>query len=191
LAEETSPGEVAKHFNKVAKLDKIDEGVKNINSAIRQVEQNIKAYEMNIESSEKKLGDYAHLEKFEVEVEALEQLEKQYHAKMSNIISLELLIDEVKEIDQEIAAEKVYLELETEVDAILDLVYKRDALEDGPIAELTNLLNGIEDVNTELGDWHYTLEKLEKQFEKEFPDVCPLCGKPKNETLDLRMRNNY
>jgi exonuclease SbcC len=176
LAQETSPGDVAKHFNKVAKLDKIDDGVKNINSWIRQIEQNIKAHEMNIESSEAKLKDYDHLEKFEAEVEALEQLEKQYHAKMSNIVILEDLVEDIKEVDRDIACEKVYLEMEAEVTAILDLIYKRDALEDGPITDISGILQELSAVNDSIKDEKQILQELEEQFEKEFPKICPLCG---------------
>jgi len=176
LAEETSPGEVAKHFNRVAKLDKIDEGVKNINSAIRQIDQNIKAYGMNIESSEKKLEDYTHLEKFEIEVEALEQLGKQYNTKSANVSELGALIEEIKSIDTDIADWGVFLEMDDEVTKILDLISKRNALERGPIAEIAGVLHEIESIDADLGDWNHSLKKWEKRFKEEFPEVCPLCN---------------
>lgn len=172
----STPGDVARHFNKVAKLDKIDEGVKNINSWIRQIEQNIKAYEMNIESSEKKLEDYAHLEKFETAVEALEQLEKQRNVKSANISGLESLIEEIKTINDDLAYGAEVVEMEAVVINTLDLVYKRDALEDGPIAEINGILDGVEGTENNIAAAKNTLVELEKQFEEEFPEVCPLCN---------------
>jgi exonuclease SbcC len=176
LAEETSPGEVAKHFNKVAKLDKIDEGVKNINSEIRKIEQNIKAYEMNIESSEKKLEDYDHLEKFEIEVDALEVLEKQYNTILRNQGSLLALLDDLVDVGKEIEEASEIMEAEDLVTTTLDLIYKRDGLEDGPIASINEILDEIEGTENNIAASKDTLVELEEQFEKEFPDICPLCG---------------
>ena len=179
LAEETSPGEVAKHFNKVAKLDKIDEGVKNINSAILLINQNIKAYDMNIESSGKKLEDYAHLEKFETEVEVLELEEKAHLALLRNWGSLQALLDDLVDVGKEIGEASEIMKDEDLVNNTLDLIYKRDALERGPITELNELLDEIEIVKAATTEMQSALVELEERFEKEFPNVCPLCNKPK------------
>lgn len=179
LAEETSPGEVAKHFNKVAKLDKIDSGVKNINSWILQINQNIKAYDMNIESSEKKLEDYAHLEKFETEVEVLELEEKAHLTLIRNHRSLLDLLDGLDDVGREIAEASEIMKDEDLVNNTLDLIYKRDALEDGAITDLSGTLQELSAVIDSIGDEKQSLQTLEERFEKEFPESCPLCGKPK------------
>ena len=73
-----TPGQVAQHFNKVAGLDKIDSATSNINSWIRELTSDIKYAEGQEISLKEGLTKFEHLEKMEVEVEVLEDQEKEF-----------------------------------------------------------------------------------------------------------------
>lgn len=221
-----SPGEVAAHFNKIAKLSKIDTSLSNINKWIRDIISTTKHKEADLKDKEMELKGYDHLEKFEAEVEVLEELEKRYAAKFRSQGALLALIDDLVDLGKEIDETSEILKDEDLVNNTLDLIYKRDGLEDGPIASIEDLLDQIEackadrdvvrdiisaeDVVNNLLQLTDQLRKKEKdfetldllvdsvavtknkillanrehdqkqaQFDKEFPDICPLCNKPK------------
>ena len=174
-----TPSEVAAHFNKVAKLDKIDKSLQNINKWIREIESSIKFKDAQIVKNEDELKQYDHLDKIEAEVEVLENLEKEHIKQISSISSLESLCEEIRVTNEDIENASEILQLEKPVNDVLDLIYKKDGLEDGPIASINELLDEIDATEVNIEAAKDKLIELEKQFEDEFPDICPLCGKPK------------
>lgn len=224
LLSETS-GAVAQHFNKIANLEQIDTGLQNVNSAIRSLEQTIKYKEGDVKAKEESLQTFAHLDKFEAEVEVLEQLESDLHQKetalqrikriisdynitseeiykyddllavedlvneiLENIdkrlelynegIQLNKLISRIQSTKDQIESQQQLIALEPDVINLTALIEQRDALQENH----TNLLVDIRDIMDTASEWKKSTElqeSLQKRFDKEFPDRCPLCGKPK------------
>lgn len=220
-----TPGEVAQHFNKVAHLDQIDLGLQNVNKEIRELEQTIKYKESDIKVKEESLQTFAHLDKFEAEVEVLEQLESTLHQKetalqrikriiddynttseeiykyadllavedlvnsiLENIdkrlelynegIQLNKLISRIQSTKDQIESQQQLIALEPDVINLTALIEQRDTLQENH----TNLLVDIRDIMDTASEWKKSTElqeSLQKRFDKEFPDRCPLCGKPK------------
>lgn len=215
----SSPGDVAAHFNRIAKLDKIDIGTSNVNKEIRAIQSDIKHQEAELEGHKTDLENYSHLEKFEAKVEVLEFLQKEYVKTLFNEDKLTELKDTIDDLNQQIAVQQEMLGLEENVNSlldllegqhtltdlidniidietdleesnnllrneqdvidILDLIYKRDGLEDGPRATLLALMRDVDGTTQLVEDVEYLGEKLQTQFDKEFPERCPLCDKPK------------
>jgi hypothetical protein len=71
---DSSPGEVAQHFNKIAQLDVIDLGNKNVQSWYRSISQDIELSKVQVESLQDDLEDYAGLDELEKQVAELETL---------------------------------------------------------------------------------------------------------------------
>lgn len=124
-----SPGEVASHFNKVAHLEKIDSSTSNVNSAIRSLEQDIKYKTGEVEKQEEALKAFDHLDKFEAEVEVLEQMENQLRGLKSSLENLQLLYHDYCDYSQRIDEYKSILEDEERVDTILKLWSTKDVQE--------------------------------------------------------------
>lgn len=222
----SSPGEVAQHFNKVAKLSKIDTSTGNVNKWIRDITNDKKANELLLKNSEKSLAEYDYLDKFEIEVEVLEGLEKNYTKAITNFNTLVNLMNGIDLLNQQTTEQQQALEDEDLVNTTLKLIYIRDGLEAGPIAAIKRLIEGVtfceeqlEDikqltadeskVNDLLENAYLSIQKeqesitindlleeisnterditvagstirnKQRQFDKEFPESCPLCGKPK------------
>jgi AAA15 family ATPase/GTPase len=73
-----TPGEVASYFNKVAKLDKIDIGTTNVQKCIREITQTLKFKRIERTTLLDKLEKFEYLKQAEVQMEALEELEKRF-----------------------------------------------------------------------------------------------------------------
>jgi len=173
-----SPGEVAQHFNKVANLDKIHKSTSNINSWIKRLNADITYKESEIETREERLKDFEHLEKFEAEVEVLEEIEKNLLNMRSRRVKLISLISDLEKKEQEIESQKELLTFEKPVNDILSLYEELDLRKSRRLS-LMGLINSIEGISTQLNKEVSRQARLEVEFQESFPDVCPLCGKPK------------
>jgi exonuclease SbcC len=144
-----TPGEVAKHFNKVAKLDKIDTANQNINGWIRTIKQDI---DSGIQYQAKwcvELKKFDHLEKFEAEVEVLEEMDKRYVTALQRQTKLETFISNIKDVNADIKELKPLLELEEPINNILDLINKR-AEEDLKEVKLDKLICQVKEIQVEI-----------------------------------------
>lgn len=217
-----TPGEVGQYFNKIAHIDQVDKGQKNINKWIGQITQNIKAKEKQVKENNAKLKSFDYLDKAEIELEILEGLQKKVDVKITQRNKLNQLIEQITVIEEKIKRETVVLQLEDKVVRILNDWNKLEVLEiqqnrlceiidkfygnEESIIELdilisletkANTLLQLEQViknkkkekqllntlickinkNTEERTiLNNGLERLEKEFHKIMPSVCPLCG---------------
>ena len=220
-----SAGDVASHFNRVARLDKIDIATSNINKWIADLTAGIKASNNQIETKTAELKEYDYLEAFEKEVDELEALNNDYNNLQTNITRLKNLTTDIEDLDAQIAEEQNILKAEPLVDELLELYKQRKTVQQSyntltklvdQITETENDLDGyaellkaeplvdellelyktrrqvsdqqrklfkltqsIMDGDQELAEATDKLAELEAEFEAEFPDICPLCGKPK------------
>jgi DNA repair exonuclease SbcCD ATPase subunit len=224
LLSETA-GDVAKHFNLIAKLDKIDTSTSKINSAIRDLASTIKYTEAQEVTQLENLGDYDHLEKAEIDLEVLEEMEGrlkgmktareklfalcleyqevdcailfesdllQFEKPIDDILALktklkllnldrallQVHLDRIRNTDRHIKQNDKILTTETLIISLLSLMEKRKtAYKDRN--KLFLLLESIKRINTYILTSATTYAALQAKFGKEFPDVCPLCNKPK------------
>lgn len=116
-----TPGEVALHFNKVAKLDKIDTATQRINGWIRELTNVIKYNESQKDTLSTQLESFEYLEKAEIELEALEEMDKRYVQACQNKTKLFSLISNITSVETEINRESTLLPLEVPVDELLTL----------------------------------------------------------------------
>lgn len=183
-----TPGEVAQHFNKVARLDKIDSSTQNVTKWVNELSSTIgkeatkdkpaTGLIKQIKDAEEELKLYEHLEEFEAEVETLEQLSISLNLKRKNKQKLETLVQAIKDKNREIEEASSLLTLEEEVDQLLELYKKRNYIENCK-NKLSKHVSSIRRVSVLLKTEETKLSVLQTRFEREFPDVCPLCGKPK------------
>ena len=114
-----TPGHVAEFFNKVAKLDKIDTGIANVNSAIRSLEQEIKFKTAEAGKQEEQLKEFDYLPQMEKDVKAAEALDKMFEEMTAERKKLKGLIVGINNISVEINRYSKLLLLEKDVDFII------------------------------------------------------------------------
>lgn len=170
-----SPGQIAEHFNKIAHIDQIGIGESNINKWIRNLQNDLKNENVNLELYQENLKRYDHLDKFEIDVELLEQLETQLINKSNLYSKLEELIENIKNTEKEIEQKSSILEMEKDINAILDLIDKRNE-KDIEIESLENLIDDVVDSRELQTKSETKINKLQKEFNELMGNICILCG---------------
>lgn len=145
----STPGEVARHFNTISKLDTIDVSIKSIKSNIRELEGEIKHDTQRETDLKEELKQYDDLDKFEAELEVLEDVEEKRNKLSKDISEIEHLKTQAEELMIESAAIAETLKMKPEVDALLaqyaDLREKENEYD-----ALHNLVLEIKDLDQQL-----------------------------------------
>lgn len=144
-----SPGAVASHFNKVANLDKIDLAQSNIKKWTNQLTNDVANKSADIAQKEEELTTFDYLEKFEIDVEVLEEKEKQRIILSNNAYKLQVKIDDLDELTTLIEKEEEILTLESLLSKVLEKIENKEKLKDTCV-DLIHFLHEIEKVEVEL-----------------------------------------
>ena len=145
LLTETS-GNVAKHFNRVAKIDKINKTEKKINSEISQINLTIGKHEDDIQKYELELKELPNLEKIEIKLEILEKMERKRNTLSKNISDLRVLIRHINVVDSEIIEDSKLLTFEKKIDQLIVKINERDSIEDD-MSRLDSLMTDIRETD--------------------------------------------
>jgi len=124
-----TPGAVATHFNKVARLDRIDSATSAINGWIRGLKSDVSHLETDIATEKAKLPQFENLEKFEIEIEVLEQMESRLTSMRGKRDTLKKVITQYADLEEEIETLTPLLELEGLVTSTLDNITQQDQLQ--------------------------------------------------------------
>ena len=146
-----SPGEVAKHFNRVAHLDQIDEGLSKVQKWIREIDQDISSSKKQVIGFTEDLLKFEHLEKFEVDVEVLEGMETQMIQQVNNKRTLERLCLDSYSVKGLIEKQEKITEAGPLVDTILNWHIYRCQFNSDKV-ELEGLIAAIKDAEEDLED---------------------------------------
>ena len=141
-----TPGNVAKHFNRVAKIDKINKTEKKINSEISQINLTIGKHEDDIQKYELELKELPNLEKIEIKLEILEKMERKRNTLSKNISDLRVLIRHIDIVDSEIIEDSKLLTFEKKIDQLIVKINERDSIEDD-MSRLDSLMTDIRETD--------------------------------------------
>ena len=138
-----TPGNVASHFSKVARIDKINATEKNINSEIRRLNSEIEKGKKDIEKFETELSEFPDLEKIEIELDVLEQVEGERNKIVTAKSTLSNLIRSIDTVSERIEEEAELLPFEIVVDSLIAKIEERDEI-DSKCFQLATLQDDIE-----------------------------------------------
>lgn len=156
---DSTPGEVASHFNRIAHIDKIDSALKKMNSWILNIqsilghdeEKNKQATGLirELNSLKKQLANFPDLEKRETELEVLEGMEENYQNKINSLSKLKYLIQNIKNSEKEINKYSRILKQEKHINSLLDK-YKSIENKEEQITSLSLTIRRILKVESQL-----------------------------------------
>ena len=174
-----TPGEVAQHFNKIAGLNQIGISLKQIKSWLFAIERNLKFKREERKRLKSQLTKFNHLDKFEVEVEVLEQLEVQRNNLVKSNTQLQSLIFDIELVNTDIKDTSKVLKIKEPVENLLQW-YKE--LENAKLERnrLSQAINSLNNTVHLLGVEKAKHTALLEKYRKVFPNVCPLCGSKVN-----------
>lgn len=123
-----NPGQVSRHFNKIARIDLIDTSLTNIESWIRGLRQDVKASEDEIERHRQNLEEYEYLDRLEADVEVLEGQESRVSRTGRSADIVHSLIQKVIKVETEIEQSKGILQYEADVLNLLSMYKEQQEL---------------------------------------------------------------
>jgi exonuclease SbcC len=97
-----TPGNVAKHFNKIANIDLIDVVTKNVKSGKTQVKRKIENLKENIKATKLELDRFKDLEYLEGQLEVLRNKENEFKSNQTTIKQIKTIIERMKELESKI-----------------------------------------------------------------------------------------
>lgn len=170
----SSPGEVAKHFNKIAHLDQIDTGLQKLQKWIRDETTTKKYVVEGMVQLRESIAKLDYLDSMEVDMEALEQAQNWLYSLKQAIIALITWEGEYNANQIKIKKHREVLAIEPEVIAIEEK-YKEKVTKLDILAKLTLIIFQIKSTQKEIESWQPYVE-----IEKEVDEI---------ESMVLRMNN--
>jgi DNA repair protein SbcC/Rad50 len=117
---DSSPGEVATHFNKIANLEQIDLGIKTVSGVIRKLEQDVGYNKESLTKYQTELKSFKFLVKLEASVEVLEGKQKMINSKRAQVKSLQALILSLETVEEKISPLVTIIEIKPRVVSLLN-----------------------------------------------------------------------
>ena len=156
----STPGDVAKHFNQIAHLDQIDSGLKKVQQELTTIQHTIRVKEDQVTQAGEELKKFDHLEKFEIDVEVLEDMQSRFLQKVNESRTLKTLIEAISTTQNLIDAQSEILVLEPQLNKVLGRIAKRTELTDKQ-EQLGALIEELKSVEEDIEDHTYivTAEK--------------------------------
>jgi len=114
-------GQVAKYFNDIAGLNKIDDGIGNVKKWIRELEQDKKYKSQEIIELQEKIDKFDYLEELEEKVIELETLNKTVEKAVKERSSIISIVSGLTDINVGIKKESVIIKAEAPVNEILGI----------------------------------------------------------------------
>ena len=152
-----SAGGVAQHFNKIANLEQIDVGLKNVQSKIRILTEGVREEDNTISRLEEDLKTLEYIDKFEIDVEVLEEMENRLNTFKNLYTTLSSLLLSGDFVNKEIARHSILLPVEKELDLVLKIVdaYEKELQKHD---NLESLISQLESVELLIDKENFTLE---------------------------------
>ena len=144
-----TPGDVAKHYNRIAHLDQFDTSRKNITSWIDSIKKDKKSQETEKEQLEENLKKYETLPEIEEKIENLEKKEKKVEKLNQDLENLAEIIEIIESVQKEIKEKSQIIKVEKKVNQLISLVDEQNKLGD-QTGELYDVIETIESMQKEI-----------------------------------------
>jgi exonuclease SbcC len=171
-----TPGEVARVLNEIVHLEKIDSSLTAATSKLRSLNQDLRTEEEEVTELRAKLKSFSYLDDMEEEISVLAKIEKKVTSLDSDKIVLETILEKMEGMREELEEANKILKAEKEVKRLVEL--ERELAQTK--VQRDSLLDAIETMNSGTRYISSRTEKLktmEKEWTKNMPDECPLCGR--------------
>jgi len=164
----SSAGEFAKTINRVTKLEKVDEWVKELTRRINKSKNEMSLLESQIKDNEIELKKYIGFEKLEKNIVKLKNIDDSVNKLEENFYKLNRLLDKYELIDEELLKIKPSVLILEKIIVILEKEKEMEKLE--------NYLSRIEDINNYIKNQKILYNECNKELIKilENTKECPL-----------------
>lgn len=143
---DSSPGQIAQHWNRVVHLDVIDSGIKKILSWTRQLTQELLSKRELLKSLKEEVTKFDYVDEMEPRVIALEEGLNQLNSLDSQRKEIERILSTIEEINEKRSQYRSLIKLESSVKLIERQIEKKDQIAEQK-AKLERLINSFSILN--------------------------------------------
>ena len=115
---------------------------------------------------------------FEKPVNDILKLIDERAEKDAEVVKLHRIVSQLRIVQNKIAEQSKLISLETPVLELLSLMEERKMLVDAH-EKIITMFNNFKTIELRIIKGNNYIKDLNETWEKEFPSICPLCGKPK------------
>lgn len=123
---DSSPGEVAQHFNKVAQLDIIDTSIQTVQKWTREIEQDIKSRQQQLANAQEEIKQYYYLDELEGKIVVLEKMDVDLTRLVVRETKIMNSLESIRETEGEIRLYEKTIQIETLVNLTLSLLKDKE-----------------------------------------------------------------
>lgn len=169
-----SAGEVARTLNRIVNLDAIDISLANIEKTKRKIKTDISYAKDNLESYELSMTEFTELDEMEKDIKQIEEAIENRDALSNYRIELVSKLQGYKSICNELKDHIDYEPALKLIEELEKLSREKEKLT-VEIREAEELIENTEACNDLMHTTIYRLDKLECEYKKLMPEICPLC----------------
>lgn len=166
--------QITKHERQVLRFINIENKIKKKDTEL----QELKIFTEKLNSLEEKEAKIQAVLMFERKVNCLISLDRKIDTALTEYNELTDFIKAIKEYEEKEKSIRNKIKFEKDINLLLKLKQEIDVKRNQE-NELLNLTTKLNALNIELKRNTENRNNLEREFDKIFPDICPLCGKPK------------
>lgn len=144
-----TPGEISQYFNKISNLEQIDKSIKYINLETKKLQNTIIFKNQELGKINEELNDFQDLDKLEIEIQILEELETQKLNKTKNKNNLTNIIESLDIYENEIIKFSKILKILKPTEICIKLLSQKQTKLKQNI-ELNNIIDNIKNKNIEI-----------------------------------------
>lgn len=169
-----SAGEVARILNQSVNLDSIDIAQKNISRTLRKEGEELERERERKKEVNKEIEKYHWVSNVEIKLKRLEKNALDIEEKRKKIERLREIISGIEKAEKELKKHKDVREAIKKVNSLIEKAREIEIKK----KRLDEIKRIIKTLDTETREYRQTRErskKLEKEFKRLMPDICPLC----------------
>ncbi len=140
---DSTPGEVATHFNKIARIDVINKSINNVTTWQKALEKKVQIKLGVIQENTIKLEQYSKLDKIVTEYEVLEGMDREVIEHINKKNKLNQIIKDLEGVNTEIEEKQEIVKVEPYLNTLIELYKSKEDLE----SELQGIQNLILNIN--------------------------------------------
>jgi len=170
-----SSAEVARYFNKIVKLDMIDNSLKNISQRIREDRLGLAGKKSKKSTLLESIGEYDWLVDAGDKIRKLSIAEKNISKTSKQVYDISQLIDDIEDLEEKKQELRKFSGAKKDINDLMELSKEIDE-EEKSYDSLLEIMRIIEDIEYNIKAMAKEKQELRKELKKLMPDICPLCG---------------
>lgn len=173
LLSETS-GEIAKFFNKIFNLEKIDSSQKEIKSRQTDTKKRLSILEEDMKEDAEKLKSFDWIDKAEKSIKALSEQDNELDILDSELNNLYETLDKIEQAKENLIPENDFAFMQEKIKELYFSLEPLSKIKDS-IISLKDGIQNVEKYYSRAKREKEELESMEKKLHEIMPEVCPLC----------------